>query len=297
MADRAGIRGCAKAAGVRLAPKLARPARRPDGGELTFGAPVATTAAEAAPSARAEAAGRSVYAEDASVKQNYENVIAIFRTIGYAPTIGPPGRSPAMPDPAAPAASVSAAGREVRRHGGRRTRRDRPAAARARPVRPLPQCGPPPPPLDEEDEGAAKFDARLDDLLRRVAEDKARAAAARGGRTAARRRAPRGFQFACNPLILLDRPQNVFPNVSKTKGFVGRRDPGRRRARGAGRRRAADPRGLQFACNSLICLDRARNPFPNIAAPKGFVGRGGAQPSTWVVQAREAGRGGKRAKG
>jgi hypothetical protein len=43
-----------------LAPKLARPARRPDGGELTFGAPGAPTAAEAALPAGAEAAGRSV---------------------------------------------------------------------------------------------------------------------------------------------------------------------------------------------------------------------------------------------
>ena len=38
-----------------------------------------------------------------------------------------------------------------------------------------------PPPFDEAAEGAAKFDAKLDDLLRRAAEDKARAAAARGG--------------------------------------------------------------------------------------------------------------------
>jgi hypothetical protein len=37
-----------------------------------------------------------------------------------------------------------------------------------------------PPPFDEAAEGAAKFDAKLDDLLRRAAEDKARAAAARG---------------------------------------------------------------------------------------------------------------------
>ena len=207
-----------------------------------------------------------------------------------------------MPDPAPPApppaACLGAIERQARRHRGRQTRRDRPAAARARPLRPRPQRGPPPPLLDEEDESAAGFDAGPDVRAATVAEDKARAAAARGGRTAARRRAPRGLQFACNPLILLDRPQNVFPNVSKTKGSVGRRDPGRRRARGAGRRRAADPpRGLQFACNPLICLDRARNPFPNISTTKGFVGRGGAQTPIWVVQARAAGRGGKRARG
>ena len=95
------------------------------------------------------------------------------------------------------------------------------------------------------------------------------------GRTAARRRAPRGLQFACNPLILLDRPKNQFPDISRSKGFVGRRGPGRRPAPRVGRRRAADPRGLQFACNPLICLDRARNPFPNVATTKGFVGRRG----------------------
>jgi hypothetical protein len=97
-------------------------------------------------------------------------------------------------------------------------------------------------PFDEVAEGAALFDARLDERIRRAAEDKARAAAARGGRTAARRRAPRGLQFACNPLILLDRLKNPFPDISRSKGSVGRRGPGRRRARGAGRRRAADPR-------------------------------------------------------
>ena len=60
--NKAGIRGGADAARVRSAPKLARSARRADGGELTFGAPVATTAAEAALSAGAEATGRSVCA-------------------------------------------------------------------------------------------------------------------------------------------------------------------------------------------------------------------------------------------
>jgi len=139
--------------------------------------------------------------------------------------------------------------------------------------------------------------ARLDERANRADGDKARAAAARGGRTAARRRAPRGLQFACNPLILLDRPQNVFPNVSKPKGFVGRRGSGRRRAPRAGRRRAADPRGFQFACNPLICLDRTRNPFPNVSTTKGFVGRGGAQTPIWVVEAPEAGGGGRRARG
>jgi len=139
--------------------------------------------------------------------------------------------------------------------------------------------------------------ARRDERANRADRDKARAVAARGGRTAARRRAPSGLQFACNPLISPDPPQNVFPNVSKTKGFVGRRDPGRRRARGAGRRRAADPRGFQFACNPLICLDRARNPFPNVSTTKGFVGRGGAQTPTWAVQERAAGRWDKRARG
>jgi len=139
--------------------------------------------------------------------------------------------------------------------------------------------------------------ARLDERANRADGDKARAAAARGGRTAARRRAPRGLQFACNPLILLDRPQNEFPNVSKPKGFVGRRGPARRPAPRAERRRAADPRRLQFACNPLISPDRVRNPFPNISTTKGFVGRGGAQTPTWVVQARAAGRGGKGARG
>jgi len=58
----ADIRGCANAACVRSAPKLAGSARRADGGELRFGAPGATTAAEAALSAGAEAAGRCVCA-------------------------------------------------------------------------------------------------------------------------------------------------------------------------------------------------------------------------------------------
>jgi hypothetical protein len=137
--------------------------------------------------------------------------------------------------------------------------------------------------------------ARLDERARSGDGDKARAAV-RGGRTAARRRAPRGLQFACNPLILLDRARDLFPNVSTTKAFVGR-GPGRRPAPRAGRRRAAAPRGLQFACNPLILRDQARNPFPNISTTKGFVGRGGAQPPTWVVQARAPGRGGRRARG
>ncbi|MGD0719656.1 MAG: hypothetical protein ABR970_01230 [Roseiarcus sp.] len=47
---------------MRSAPKLAWSARRADGGEFTFGAPVPTTAAEAALSAGAEAAGRSICA-------------------------------------------------------------------------------------------------------------------------------------------------------------------------------------------------------------------------------------------
>ena len=49
-------------AGERSAPKLAWSARRADGGEFTFGAPVPTTAAEAALSAGAEATGRSICA-------------------------------------------------------------------------------------------------------------------------------------------------------------------------------------------------------------------------------------------
>jgi hypothetical protein len=214
-----------------------------------------------------------------------------------------------MPDPAAPApppaVRVSAAEREVRRHRSRRAlggwsaeliaeAEDPTAPQRIGRIvgRTLALRG------GRSGRGACPpADRRARRTRQQGRRDKARAAAARGGRTAARRRAPRGLQFACNPLILLDRPQNVFPNVSKTKGFVGRRDPGRRRARGAGRRRAADPRGLQFACNPLICLDRARNPFPNVSTTKGFVGRGGAQPPTWVVQAREAGRGGRRARG
>ena len=70
--------------------------------------------------------------------------------------------------------------------------------------------------------------ARLDERAGSGDGDKARAAA-RGGRTAARRRAPRGFQFACNPLISPDPPKNPFPNISRPKGFVGR--CGRRRFR------------------------------------------------------------------
>ena len=104
---------------MRARPKLAWSAR-PDGGKSTFGAPGATTAAEAEASAGAEATGRSGCAAGASVKQKYENVIAIFQKTGYAPTIGPPGRSPAMPDPATPAPSTAAclgaAGRAARRH-------------------------------------------------------------------------------------------------------------------------------------------------------------------------------------
>ncbi|MGD0720108.1 MAG: hypothetical protein ABR970_03570 [Roseiarcus sp.] len=58
----AEIRDSANAACVRPARKLAWSARRPDRGKFTFGAPVATTAAEAALSAGAEAAGRCVCA-------------------------------------------------------------------------------------------------------------------------------------------------------------------------------------------------------------------------------------------
>ena len=159
-----------------------------------------------------------------------------------------------MPNPAAPApppaACLGAAGRAARRHriieralrgwstgtisgavdlGGARSSGGRSSCARVDPAR-----------------ARLRWQtARLDERAGSGDGDKARAAA-RGGRTAARRRAPRGFQFACN---------------------------------------------------SLICLDRARNPFPNIAAPKGFVGRGGAQTPIWVVEAPEAGGGGRRAKG
>jgi len=105
-----------------------------------------------------------------------------------------------MPDPAAPApppaASVGAAEFDAslrlaarRVEDGERGAIDRLSRALDRFDR-FDRCrnaGPAAPPFDEEDEGAAKFDARLDDLMRRVAEDKARAAAARGGRTAARR--------------------------------------------------------------------------------------------------------------
>jgi hypothetical protein len=57
---------------VRARPEPAWSARRADGGEFTSGAPVAITAAEAAPSGRAEAIGRSVGAADASVKEKFE---------------------------------------------------------------------------------------------------------------------------------------------------------------------------------------------------------------------------------
>jgi hypothetical protein len=36
------------------------------------------------------------------------------------------------------------------------------------------------------------------------------------------------------------------------------------------------PARFQFARNPLICLDRAKNAFPNISAPNGFAGRGGS---------------------
>jgi hypothetical protein len=44
----------------------------------------------------------SVAAADASVKQKYENVIAIFQKTGYAPTIGPPAGAPQCPTPQRP---------------------------------------------------------------------------------------------------------------------------------------------------------------------------------------------------
>ncbi|MGD0722132.1 MAG: hypothetical protein ABR970_13930 [Roseiarcus sp.] len=55
------------------------------------------------------------------------------------------------------------------------------------------------PPFDELAEGAAKFDAKLDDLLRRVAGDKARAAAARGGPDGGAPQTPAGFNLPANP--------------------------------------------------------------------------------------------------
>ncbi|MGD0723794.1 MAG: hypothetical protein ABR970_22425, partial [Roseiarcus sp.] len=117
----AGIRGSADAARMRPAPKLAWSAQRADGGESPSSAPAAMTAAEAAPSASAAATGRSVCADNPSVKENYENYLPLFQTIGYGLTLGPPPRSPAhMADPAVPApppaAALSATGREVRRH-------------------------------------------------------------------------------------------------------------------------------------------------------------------------------------
>jgi hypothetical protein len=39
--------------------------------------------------------------------------------------------------------------------------------------------------------------------------------------------APRGLPFACNPLIRLDRAKGECPDISTSKGFVGR--CGRRR--------------------------------------------------------------------
>jgi len=184
-----------------------------------------------------------------------------------------------MPDPAAPApppaACLGAAGREVRRHRRRRTRRDRPAAARARPVRPRPQRGPPPPLLDEEDESAAGFDAGLDESVRRVAGDEARAAAAHGGPDGGAPQSPARVSICLQPS---DLPRSGKKSISKCfhNERICRTRPGappRAGSRTAARRRA--PRGLQFACNPLISPDPPKNPFPNISRPKGFVGRCG----------------------
>jgi len=74
-----------------------------------------------------------------------------------------------------------------------------------------------PPPFDEAAEGAARFDAKLDDLVATAAEDKARAAAARGGPTAARRRARRRRDSRCAPPIAVERsPQAAIPAIARS---------------------------------------------------------------------------------
>jgi hypothetical protein len=55
-----------------------------------------------------------------------------------------------------------------------------------------------------------------DGLVRRAAEDKARAVA-RGALDGGAPQRPGRFQFAGNPLIFLDRAKNEFPNISTPK--------------------------------------------------------------------------------
>jgi hypothetical protein len=72
---------------------------------------------------------------------------------------------------------------------------------------------------------------------------------------------PGRLQFARNPLISLDRPRNEFPNASK---WIRAMRPAAIptwvvRAREVGRGgEGMSPARLQFACNPLICLDRAK---------------------------------------
>ena len=56
-----------------------------------------------------------------------------------------------------------------------------------------------PPPLDEAAEGAARFDARLDERIRRAAEDEARAAAAGGEPDGGARRTPARASICLQP--------------------------------------------------------------------------------------------------
>jgi len=56
-----------------------------------------------------------------------------------------------------------------------------------------------PPPLDEAAEGAARFDARLDERIRRAAEDEARAAAAGGESDGGARRTPARASICLQP--------------------------------------------------------------------------------------------------
>jgi hypothetical protein len=78
--------------------------------------------------------------------------------------------------------------------------------------------------------------------------------------------------------------------------FPHRKDLSGDAARGAAARGAPvggatqTPARFQFACNPLICLDRPRNEFPDISAPKGLRAMRPAPMPTWVVRAREAGR-------
>ena len=158
-------------------------------------------------------------------------------------------------------------------------------------------AGPAPPTLDEKDESAAGFDAGLDDLLRRVDGDRVRAAA-RVEPDGGAPQSPARVSICLQPSDFPRSAEKCISHYFKNARICRATRPGappRAGRRTAARRRPL--RGLQSACNPLICLDRARNLFPIISTTKGFVGRGGAQPPIWVVEAPEAAGGRKRARG